>query len=226
VAIDNHSRVRQAKKLARKQGKRHSADRILIITEGSKTEPQYFTEIRTKLKLPTANINVLHSEYGTCPYHVVNYALELFTNGNIDKNVNPKAFEKVYAVFDRDDHARYFDALNLAQNINRRKLLNDQDQLIEFKAIASVPNFELWLLLHYEDQIAPIHRDEVIQKLKVHLNSYRKGNRGYYAISKINYPDAYARAVTINNNSNAFDGVEPFTEINLLMDKLINLKNE
>jgi hypothetical protein len=53
-------------------------------------------------------------------------------------------------VFDRDDHASYFEALRAAESLDR-KLKNDANQFIRFQAIASVPSFELWLLLHYED---------------------------------------------------------------------------
>jgi hypothetical protein len=64
------------------------------------------------------------------------------------KRVRPRAFEKVFAIFDRDAHQSYFDALKLAGSLDG-KLRNDLKQPVEFKAIASVPCFELWLLLHY-----------------------------------------------------------------------------
>jgi len=70
MALDNSPRIRQAKKLARKQGKLVPADRILIVSEGSKTEPQYFNEIRNALRLPTANVCVMPSDYGTSPDQV------------------------------------------------------------------------------------------------------------------------------------------------------------
>ena len=134
MARDNHPRERQARKIARKQGNRASADRILIVCEGSETEVNYFDEIRKTLKLPTANIHAIHSAYGTSPHQVVDYARDLFINGNIESGIQPRAFEKVFAVFDRDSHERYFDALNNAQQTNLR---NDQNTTIEFKAVVS-----------------------------------------------------------------------------------------
>ena len=60
MARDNSPKARQQRDLQRKQGRRASHDRILIITEGSKTEPLYFQEIRAHYRLNTAAVGVLH----------------------------------------------------------------------------------------------------------------------------------------------------------------------
>ena len=61
---DNSPQERQQKQLARKLGRRASYDRILIVSEGSKTEPNYFSEICAAYRLPTANVEVRSSELG------------------------------------------------------------------------------------------------------------------------------------------------------------------
>ncbi len=101
---DNSPKERQQKQLERKQGRRASYDRILIVSEGSKTEPNYFREIRSAYRLHTANVEVRPSELGTAPIRVVQYAQALFENGDRHKSHQRRAFEKVYAVFDRDGH--------------------------------------------------------------------------------------------------------------------------
>jgi FMN phosphatase YigB (HAD superfamily) len=53
---DNHPRERQARQLARKQGLREPFDRVLIVCEGSKTEPLYFQELRAYYRLNTAHV--------------------------------------------------------------------------------------------------------------------------------------------------------------------------
>lgn len=45
MARDNSPKERQQKQLERKQGRRASYDRILIVSEGSKTEPCIFQPI-------------------------------------------------------------------------------------------------------------------------------------------------------------------------------------
>ena len=65
MSIDNSPKERQRKQLERKQNQRASYDRILIVSEGSKTEPLYFIEIQKEHKLHTANVQVQPSIQGT-----------------------------------------------------------------------------------------------------------------------------------------------------------------
>jgi hypothetical protein len=212
MARDNSPKERQRKQLERKLGRRASYDRILIVSEGSKTEPNYFNEIRAAYRLHTANVKVRPSELGTTPFQVVRYAKELFENGDRHKKIQPRSFEQVYTVFDRDDHASYFDALQLAESLDG-KLKNDAKQLIRFKAIASVPSFELWLLLHYEDIQAPLHRDEVLQRLKHYIPGYEKGAGGAFAITREYMDIATQRAERLAARFTAYEDPEPFTAI-------------
>lgn len=159
---DNQAKHRHAAQLVRKMGQRASYDRILIVTEGSKTEPLYLGEIRSKFRLNTANVAVQPSQFGTTPLQVVEYAEYLFLNGDEYREIPKKGFEQVYVVFDRDDHETYHNALAKAAERNG-KLRNDLKQAVKFEAIASVPCFELWLLLHFEDVQAPLHRTDVYQ---------------------------------------------------------------
>lgn len=113
---DDSPKERQRKQLERKLGRRASYDRILIVSEGSRTEPNYFWEIRVAHRLHTANVAVQPSDLGTEPIQVVQYAKALFENGDLRRQIQPRAFEQVYAVFDRDDHRTYFDALQFAES--------------------------------------------------------------------------------------------------------------
>jgi hypothetical protein len=223
MARDNSPQVRQKAQLARRQGKRASHDRILIVSEGSKTEPNYFHEIRQKYRLHTANVAVHHCALGTAPIQVVQYAKSLFENGDVKKQIQPRAFERVYAVFDRDDHRTYFDALGSALTLDGY-LRNDNKQSVIFKAIASVPSFELWLLLHYEDIQGPIHRDEVMRRLRGHIPHYAKGAVGAFATTCNHLGIATTRAENLAKRFTAHDGSEPFTAINELVNLLLTLK--
>lgn len=221
---DNQPKARQAAQLARKAGRRASYDRILIVTEGSKTEPLYLGEIRSQYRLQTANVQVQHSQYGTSPIRVVEYAEHLFVNGDEGKNIQPRAFEQVYVVFDRDDHESYHNALAKAAAL-KGKLRNDLKQAVEFEAIASVPCFELWLLLHFEDVLAPLHRTEVYQRLRRHLPNYDKGQSGFYAQTCQNLADASQRAEHLAQLTAAHNGDEPYTDMHRLVHLLTTLKS-
>lgn len=224
MARDNSPKERQQKQLERKQGRRASYDRILIVSEGSKTEPNYFREIRAAYRLHTANVEVWPSELGTAPIQVVQYAQQLFESGDRHKNIQRRAFEKVYAVFDRDDHDSYFDALRLAESLDGR-LRNDAKQPVVFQAIASVPSFELWLLLHYEDIQAPLHRDEVMRRLKQHIPGYEKGAGNAFATTSAHLAVATQRAERLAARFTADTDPEPFTAIAGLVVLLTTLRS-
>lgn len=223
MARDNSPKERQKKQLERKQGRRASYDRILIISEGSKTEPNYFREIRTAYRLHTANVEVRPSELGTAPIQVVQYARDLFISGDSHKNIQPRAFEKVFAVFDRDSHESYHQALALAESLNG-KLKNDAKQLITFQAIASVPSFELWLLLHFEDVLAPLHRDEVFRRLRQYIPNYEKGANNTFANTSQTIAIATERAERLAERFSAHTDPEPFTAIVELVQLLTKLR--
>jgi hypothetical protein len=120
------------------------------VTEGSKTEPNYFNEIRVANKLHTANVQVEPSTMGTEPIQIVEYAESLFLNGDESKDIQSRAFEEVYVVFDRDDHGTYHNALAKTDALHL-KYKNENKQKVAFKSIVSVPCFALWLLLQFED---------------------------------------------------------------------------
>lgn len=223
MALNHSPKERQQKQLERKQKQRASYDRILIVSVGSKTEPDYFREIRAAYRLNTANVAVHPGELGTSPIQVVQYAKDLFEKGDRSKQIQPRAFEQVYAVFDRDDHLTYFDALKLAKSLNGR-LRNDSKQPVSFKAIASVPSFELWLLLHYEDIQSPIHRDEVMRRLKLHIPGYEKGAGGSFATTRKLLTIATQRARALAAKFSAFEAPEPYTAIEELVTLLTTLR--
>jgi hypothetical protein len=193
------------------------------VSEGSKTEPNYFKDIRAAYRLQTANIEVQPSVFGTGPIQVVQYARSLFESGDRHKQIQPRAFEQIYAVFDRDDHQTYFDALNLAEELDGN-LRNDNKQTVRFKAIASVPCFELWLLLHYEDIQASLHRDAVLQRLKVHLPGYEKGVVGAFALTRQRLAIETLRAQALSEKYSAYSAPEPFTVIHELVKLLTTLR--
>jgi hypothetical protein len=224
MAQNNQPKDRQqARDLRRKSAKRQPIERLLIVCEGSKTEPNYLNEIRQDLRLPTANVLVLPSEIGTDPLKVVIYAERLFLHGDAHKGISARQFDRVYAVFDRDDHHTYMAALAKASELNER-MQNDERHKVPFQAIVSVPCFELWLLLHFEDIKVYLHRNEVAQRLKKYLPHYQKGGVGHWASSKAHIATAQARAASLAELNTAIQGTEPYTNMHELTEHLLQLK--
>lgn len=221
---DNQPKHRvQTRDLRRRSAKRKPYERLLIVCEGSKTEPNYLNEIRIELKLPTANVLVWPSELGTAPIQVVEYAENVFLHGDSHHNIRAREFDRIIAVFDRDDHDSYHQALAKCAELNGRHKNSDRNS-VSFVAIASVPCFELWLLLHFEDVHAPLHRNEVYQRLSLHLPGYEKGQSGHWAAIRQSLDIATTRAQARGELTNAENGQELFTNMHVLVDLLMQLK--
>jgi len=169
-------------------------------------------------------VQVRPSELGTSPLQVVQYAQHLFTYGDRHKGILPRAFEQVFAVFDRDDHDSYKDALSLASSLDGR-LRSDAKQPVSFKAIASVPCFELWLLLHYEDIQAPLDRNEVTRRLRSYMPGYQKGMNSTFAITREHLAIATGRAERLAARFSAHTDPEPYTGIGDLVKLLAALSS-
>lgn len=104
------------------------------------------------------------------------------------------------------------------------KLKNDDKQLIRFQAIASVPCFELWLLLHHEMIEAPLHRDDVMGRLKRYMPGYKKGAGGTFAVTCQHLVVAIQRADTLVARFTADDAPEPYTAIGELVKRMTSLR--
>ena len=215
---DFQPKFRQAAKLARKLGRKAPGRRVLVVCEGEKTETQYLEEIRKVQRLPPRNVFVTH-EGVTHPRGIVDQAKNLFDVGGND--FGPKAFEIVAAVFDRDDHDTYHDALDQMARVDAMRLKNDEGRRVRFLSIPSVPCFELWLLLHFQDQPSPLHRDDALARLKVGLPEYRKSMYGTFQATRGRLPDALTRAYALGKSFDA-RGDGPYTAMHLLVHLLLD----
>jgi hypothetical protein len=189
---------------------------MLIVCEGEKTEVNYFKAIRREKRVPSADIEIVPSDYGTAPLRIVEYAIDRFKE--------TKAFDRVYAVFDRDDHDSYHNALAKAEATDK-KLKNDEGTAVPFKAVPSVPNFELWVLLHFRDVLAPIHRTEVYAELRkpAAYPAYTKNSTTVYQDTRDHIPAASGRAAVLRGQFDKHNGADPYTDADLLTGELLKI---
>lgn len=199
-------------------------DRLLIVCEGEKTEPQYLREIQQFYRLTTAHVQVLPGRFGTSPRQVLDYALTVFRKGDRERGIRAGEFDRIVAVFDRDEHASYHEALDRAEAQNGR-LKNDGGEPVPIDAIVSVPCFELWLLLHFEDVHEPLHRNDLMRRLKVHLPDYEKGVGGHWGATQARLDDATRRAKRLAAATSPYDGTCPYTAMHELVSRLVHLKD-
>jgi hypothetical protein len=116
----------------------------LVFVEGAKTENLYFTEWRGQLR-DRVIVNV-HEFTGVDPRALVERAVrEKREEARDAKRGRGPAHDEVWCVFDVDKHARLAAALDMASANG-------------VQTAVSNPCFELWLVLHYQDQTAFIER--------------------------------------------------------------------
>lgn len=196
---------------------REPYDRILIVCEGAKTEPNYLEDIRRELRLATANIEVCRGE-GRSPGTIVKYALERFDEDD--------EFDRVYCVFDRDEHADYEASVERCRQLRK---MNKNAKHCLFTAITSNPCFEYWLILHFEDTSRPFVRkgkkspgDCAVSHLKKYIAKYDKGERGIHGLVRNHQATAIARAKRVNQ----LNLENPHTKMNELVSALEELKQK
>ncbi|MDD2853711.1 MAG: RloB family protein [Desulfuromonadaceae bacterium] len=210
---------RLAASLKRKKAKKAPYDRVLIVCEGAKTEPNYFREIRDVYRLNTANIDICGQECGSDPLSVVNYAIKKFREDT--------DYDRVYCVIDRDKHPTYDAAID---KLSQTRLGKD----VIFKAITSVPCFEFWLLLHFgfttrqfcapgnasncELVLAELNKKELIP-------GYCKGARNIFALTKERLSDAIRHANQLQQHNLATGANNPSTNIHELIEYLTSLNS-
>lgn len=209
------NRSRRIKGLRRRGPIRPPFDRVLIVCEGKKTEPNYFGEIRIQARISTTHIKIINGEYGTQPLQIVEFAIDEFKKS--------RTYDRVYAVFDRDDHNTYANAISKAEAHNK-KLKNDENKSVILEAVTSVPCFELWLLLHFADIRSWLHRDEVLSRLKRFIANYDKGSNDIYAKTSRHWDTAYGRASRLKQNFSRLPGNDAYTDVHELVALLRTLK--
>lgn len=197
-----------------RRGLREPYDRVLIVTEGQKTEPQYFAELVTHYRINTANVRITPSTRGSDPLSVVNTAVE-FRN---DEERLGERYDRVYCVFDRDSHANFCRASERARR---------EDILVA----RSWPCFEYWLLLHYELVRSPFGRTQTkspcevcIDMLRLHLSGYRKADQGVFSRLAGRLEQAKAAAKQALADAESTEAPNPSTEVHTLVEYLQRLK--
>jgi hypothetical protein len=150
------------RRVGRRPPFRDPKPRILIVSEGDVTEPEYFRGFANACRNPRVTVEIA-PEHGV-PRTVVEAARdrkrEAENQAEREKDDN-LAYDSVWSVFDIDDHPRIGEAKDMARDNNIRLAISN-------------PCFELWLLLHFRENPGMQHRANTREKLKEHLPDYDK----------------------------------------------------
>lgn len=198
--------------IVQKETVRELYDRVLIVCEGTKSEPNYFDDMVDRSRLSTANIVI--DGFGFDPRRLVATAKRLEKE---DRQLGD-SYDVVYCVFDRDQHAHFWTASRAAQSAN-------------FKLARSWPCFEYWLVLHYRyhrRSYAPSGNRSASQNCEIHLkrllSGYKKGMAGLYRYLEGRLETAKSNAKRALSHAETTGVHDPSTEVHLLVAYLQDLK--
>jgi hypothetical protein len=197
--------------LRRRAARLEPRPRILIVCEGTKTEPTYFEGLKNEEVVRLVEIVVEDS--GGVPKTLVKRAALL--KRDAEKRAkhsqdNTLRFDEVWCVFDIDAHPHLDEAKQQARDNGIRLAISN-------------PCFELWILLHFQEQTGHIERNHAQRACRRHLNQFKKAVA--YADLRDTYEEALARAAALDKRQerNGQPGANPSTWVYKLTERLRDL---
>jgi RloB-like protein len=194
--------------LGRPSPKWKPKQRFLLLCEGKVTEPRYFRDLRNEIRSRLLDIEVV----GPCgvPKTLVQYGVDRKRQADRAARGAGDSFlryDEVWCVFDVDSHPNLGAAKQQAHDNGLRLAISN-------------PNFELWILLHFQDHFSEEDRREIRRLCKLHLPDY--GKEAPYSTLRPHYADAVRRAKHIQTvqEQRGTPGGNPSTGVYELTEKL------
>ncbi len=156
---------------------------VVIVCEGEKTEKNYFNDFRKDKRESKELFQVIcgAEALGNDPLNIVKEAKDQ-QNKIVKEHKCKKEDVLTWCVFDRDEHPNLDEAVDMAK-------------ANKIKIAFSNPCFELWYLLHFQDQTAHIERGKVASALRrSHIPEYQKNLKGVYELLRDKHEFAKERA--------------------------------
>ena len=197
--------------LRRAKPKRKPKPLVVLFCEGEITEPTYLACINRHWG---NHVALDFRECGTDPKGIVNAAVKVKKHSKRLKKSDPnEEIEAIWCVFDRDQHLLVPEALQQA---------DANDIPVAF----SDPCFELWLLLHFQDQTAHLERAEASRLCKLYMPDYRKQPDMELLLPLL--PEAERRAAALCNRQDTaeMNRSNPWTEVHRLIESMRNLSGQ
>ena len=139
--------------------------RILVVSEGTKTEPYYVQcfakKINDKYRKFSANPRIVVEGTGRNTIALYSFLEDNFSSKELAE------YQQIWLMYDKDDFPtdRFDNAFFKANS----------DKSHRFHAAWSNESFELWLLWHFQDYTSDTHRSGYIKSLKKYIPDYDKG---------------------------------------------------
>lgn len=191
-----------------------SGGHILIVCEGTKTEPNYFKKLRKEYKNARVKITITDKVRGTDPLRVVSFAIdEIERQKKKAKNSRALEYNQVWCVIDSDQHT----TLDLAL---------DEARGNKIEIALSIPCFEVWFLLHFEYTTGDFLDCAAVEKaLKMHLPGYSKSMVPVEVLDKEIIRSALSNAELLRKHNEDTMSENPSTDVDRVV-KIIAFREE
>jgi hypothetical protein len=189
----------------------------LIVTEGTKTEPNYFEKLRDEINQKYKghiSIRIEGIGQGSNTLTLLERAQKIVAE-------SPVQFKHVWLVYDKDD----FPKDDFDNTFTKCGLLSKADDSVSYHALWSNECIEYWFLLHFILLDSAISRNEYYPKLTEHLGSkYEKNRNDIYSLLKPNLQTAInnAKKVQKRNTNLPPSKCTPGTAVYEIFEKLKN----
>ena len=210
-------RAKQTKDTQRRgQAIKSSGQTVLIVCEGTKTELNYFKELRQHYHLQA--VHTVDVTSGSSGRNAKNILLDAKKRYKVSKEKGDP-YDRVYCVFDRDDEC--------GANAGFRDVINEIRKLKNFHAAYSIPSFEFWLLLHFTYTRQCFESSQqVFDKLKKYYTTYQKNHPSLFRELEVHLDKALSHADRCLKEVNDCEEQNPSTMVHELVRFLQKLRNE
>ena len=189
---------------------------ILIVCEGSRTEPIYFNSLRNNLRLAMVDVQIVGE--GAAPITVVDRAIELRAQRKhvAKKSLTKVAYDVVYCVIDVEAPK----AESLSRAVNKA-----EDNRLE--VILSNPCFEYWYILHFRKTSAPFSTSqEAKSALRREHCAYCESDTTIFDVVYPKTPDAIKHSKEVlneqHNDAEDLSDCNPSTHVHKIVEYLQN----
>ena len=217
LKIDNALQKQFAQSNEKSNKNRELKVSILIVCEGTKTEPNYFKSFPKNVGQFVFDIQAKGTGMNTL--NVVEKAIELRDDSILK-------YDRVWAVFDKDDFKNFNTAINKAEKNN-------------ISCAWSNEAFELWYLLHFQYRNTAMERDEYQKAIENEINKtwknkkkpykYKKNDKNTYNVLKYgSQKNAIENAKKLSKQytDTKYQKHNPRTQVYKLVEQLIGKDDE
>ena len=210
---------KRSRPIKRGRARRSGKPRILVLCEGTKTEPNYFEGFKRSKSLTSVVVRALRrGQVGPTG---------LLRRVRKELEEDPD-WDEIYCVLDHDGRDAEIDFFE-----KKLATIDRQTDCCDIKMVLSLPCFEFWLLLHFEITDRPFSAgargtecEDVIRRLERHLQGYEKNDSQVFErcrehvdtalenLRKLQHPDPLSSKPST-----------PHTNVGLLIERLSKLSD-